>query len=142
VAYSQVTIGFLLLSKRFATIGAVMLVPLISNILVVTISLGWRGTPYANSFLLFLNLVLLWSDREKLLRLLPPLEANREVAFAAAIACIWLAPAASQLHVALGYVLVIAAGPLGWFAARGSGHANAIEGRTSATESLSEISRG
>jgi uncharacterized membrane protein YphA (DoxX/SURF4 family) len=66
VAWSQVLIGALLLSQRFATLGAVMLVPMLTNILVVTISLQWRGTPYVNAVLLAMNLFLLWADRERL----------------------------------------------------------------------------
>jgi uncharacterized membrane protein YphA (DoxX/SURF4 family) len=66
VAWSQLLIGVLLLSQRFATLGAVMLVPMLTNILVVTISLQWRGTPYVNAVLLAMNLFLLWADRERL----------------------------------------------------------------------------
>jgi uncharacterized membrane protein YphA (DoxX/SURF4 family) len=66
VAVSQVLIGALLLSQRFATLGAVMLVPMLTNILVITISLKWRGTPYVNAVLLVMNLFLLWADREHL----------------------------------------------------------------------------
>lgn len=66
VAWSQVVIGLLLLSQRFATLGAVMLVPMITNILVITISLGWRGTPYVNAVLLLMNLFLLAADWKKL----------------------------------------------------------------------------
>ena len=66
IAWSQVVIGLLLLSQRFATIGAIMCVPLISNILVVTISMGFKGTPYLNAFLLGLNLFLLAADYHKI----------------------------------------------------------------------------
>ena len=66
VACSQVLIGALLLSQRFATLGAVMLVPMLANILVITISLQWRGTPYVNGVLLAMNLFLLWADRKRL----------------------------------------------------------------------------
>lgn len=66
VAWSQVGVGLLLLSQRFSTLGAVMLVPMLTNILVITISLQWRGTPYVNAVLLAMNLYLLWADREKL----------------------------------------------------------------------------
>lgn len=66
VAVSQVVIGALLLSQRFATLGAVMLVPMLANILVITISLQWRGTPYVNAVLLAMNLFLLWADRQRL----------------------------------------------------------------------------
>jgi hypothetical protein len=66
IAWSQVIIGLLLLSQRFATIGAIMCVPLISNILIVTVSLGFRGTPYLNAFLLGLNIFLLAADYHKI----------------------------------------------------------------------------
>jgi hypothetical protein len=66
VAWSQVVIGLLLMSQRFATIGAIMCVPLISNILIITIALGFKGTPYLNTFLLCLNLFLLAADYHKL----------------------------------------------------------------------------
>jgi hypothetical protein len=66
VAWSQVLIGFLLMSQRFATIGAIMSLPLILNIFVITVSLGFMGTPYLNGFLIFLNLFLLAADYHKL----------------------------------------------------------------------------
>ena len=66
VAWSQVLIGFLLMSQRFATVGAVMCLPLITNIFVVTVSLGFVGTPYLNGFLILLNLFLLAADYHKL----------------------------------------------------------------------------
>lgn len=66
VAISQIIVGLLLLTRRFATLGAVMLFPLLLCILMVTISLEWQGTPYVNGFLLVLNITLLLSDYPKL----------------------------------------------------------------------------
>jgi uncharacterized membrane protein YphA (DoxX/SURF4 family) len=66
VAWSQITVGLLLLSQRFATVGAIMLLPMIANILIVTVSLKWQGTPYVNGFLLGLNLFLLAADYHKI----------------------------------------------------------------------------
>ena len=66
VAWSQVFIGFLLMSQRFATVGAVMSLPLITNIFVVTVSLGFVGTTYLNGLLIVLNLFLLAADYHKL----------------------------------------------------------------------------
>lgn len=65
VAWSQVVIGFLLMSQRFATVGAIMSLPLIVNIFFVTVSLEFKGTPYLNAFLIFLNLYLLAADYHK-----------------------------------------------------------------------------
>jgi hypothetical protein len=66
VAWSQVVIGFLLMSQRFATLGAIMSLPLILNIFVITVSLGFKGTPYLNAGLIALNLFLLAADYHKL----------------------------------------------------------------------------
>jgi uncharacterized membrane protein YphA (DoxX/SURF4 family) len=66
VAWSQVIIGFLLMSQRFATLGAIMSLPLILNIFVITVSLDFKGTPYLNAFLIALNLFLLAADYHKL----------------------------------------------------------------------------
>jgi uncharacterized membrane protein YphA (DoxX/SURF4 family) len=66
IAYSQILIGWLLLTKRFATIGAVMLLPMLLNILMVTISQHWTGTPYVVSVFLALNVWLLAADYHKL----------------------------------------------------------------------------
>lgn len=65
VAWAQLVIGLLLLSQRFATLGGVMLVPMLVNILFVTISLGFVGTPYLVAFLLAMNLTLLAAEYGK-----------------------------------------------------------------------------
>lgn len=66
IAFSQILVGLLLLTRRFATLGAIILFPLLSCILIVTISLNWTGTPYVNAFLLVLNISLLLADYHKL----------------------------------------------------------------------------
>ncbi len=66
VAWSQVIIGLLLLSQRFAVLGAIMLVPMIANIFVITVSMKWPGTPYVNAVLMAMNALLLWSERHRL----------------------------------------------------------------------------
>ena len=66
IAYSQILIGWLLLSRRFATLGALMLLPMLLNILMVTISQDWRGTPYVVSVFLLMNLWLLAADFHRL----------------------------------------------------------------------------
>ncbi len=66
IAFSQVTIGFLLVTKRFATLGAVMATPMLLNILMVVVALKWQGTPYVVGFLLLCNTILLVYDFHKL----------------------------------------------------------------------------
>lgn len=69
IGYAQVSIGYLLLTYRFRTLGSVMLVPMLLNILAVTVSQNWKGTPYVVSVLLLLNFYVLWYDRHTLLPL-------------------------------------------------------------------------
>ena len=66
IAYSQLFIGFMLIHNRFRTLGSIMLLPMLLNILVVTISLQWQGTPYIISFFLILNIILLLIDFHKI----------------------------------------------------------------------------
>ena len=66
VATSQVICGILLLSQRFSTLGAVMLLPMNISIITVTISLDWHGTPYVNGLFTLLNILLLVYDLHKL----------------------------------------------------------------------------
>jgi len=70
VAVCEVGTGLLLLTRRFATLGAVMLLPMLLSILVVTVSLQWRGTPYVVTGFILLDLVLLLYDAPKLAPLL------------------------------------------------------------------------
>ena len=64
IAIAQITIGFMLLTTRYKLLGGIMLVPMILNILMVTISQNWRGTPYVLAVLLLMNGYLLWQYRD------------------------------------------------------------------------------
>lgn len=64
IAYSQIFIGFLLMTTRYKLLGSIMMIPMIANILMVTISLKWQGTPFVLAFLLLLDLFLLWQYRD------------------------------------------------------------------------------
>lgn len=64
IAVCQITIGFMMLSTRYKLLGGIMLVPMILNILMVTVSMHWRGTPYVLTVLLLMDLFLLWQYRD------------------------------------------------------------------------------
>lgn len=64
VAGCQITIGFMLLTTRYKLLGGIMLVPMLLNILMVTISQQWRGTPYVLTVLLAMDAYLLWQYRD------------------------------------------------------------------------------
>lgn len=66
IAGSQIIAGLLLLTQRFATLGAILTFPILLNIFMVTVSLKWQGTPYVNAFFLLLNTWLLAYDYHKL----------------------------------------------------------------------------
>jgi uncharacterized membrane protein YphA (DoxX/SURF4 family) len=66
IAYSQLIIGFLLINNRFRTLASIMLMPMLLSILVITISLNWRGTPYVLVFLLISNVLILVIDYHKI----------------------------------------------------------------------------
>lgn len=70
IALSQIFIGYLLITTRYKLLGSIMLIPMILNILMVTISLDWRGTPLVLGGLLCLNLLILWHYRDFLMPIL------------------------------------------------------------------------
>jgi len=62
----QLAAALLLLIPRTATIGALVYFPLILNIFVITVSLGFRGTPVITGLMLLANIYLLCWDYDKL----------------------------------------------------------------------------
>ncbi|WP_133274544.1 hypothetical protein [Hymenobacter radiodurans] len=66
IALSQVITGFLLLTRRFWLLGAIALMPMLLNILLITISQQWAGTPYVIGVLLLMNIALLLSEYRRL----------------------------------------------------------------------------
>lgn len=126
IAISQVVIGLLLLTRRFATLGSIMLVPMLLNILMITISQQWQGTPYVVAVLLIMNLLLLLDDYPRLRFLLaddpgqlPPQPLRRRnirydmvcclgfVLITAGAACMQPWPLPGQLLAASGGVVLV-----------------------------------
>ncbi|MFC7670239.1 DoxX family membrane protein [Hymenobacter humi] len=76
IGAAQLLIGLLLLSGRFALLGAVLLVPMWLNIIFLTWSQHWVGTPFLTTGFLVLNLGLLLHDFPRLKWLFyPPADA-------------------------------------------------------------------
>ena len=61
----QLTAVLLLLIPRTATIGALVYFPLILNIFVITVSLGFSGTPVITGLMLLATIYLLCWDYDK-----------------------------------------------------------------------------
>jgi len=65
----QVVAAFLLMSQRFATMGAVMFLGILSNVWLITLSMHFGGTWVITSLMMLANLWLIAWDMEKLLPL-------------------------------------------------------------------------
>lgn len=65
----QLVAGLLLMTQRYAKLGALMFLPIISNVFLFTISYDFRGTPYITGLMLLANIMLvLWDwDENKIL---------------------------------------------------------------------------
>jgi hypothetical protein len=65
----QLIAGFLLMTQRYAKLGALMFFPIAANVFVITISYDFRGTPYITGLLVLANIFLiLWNwDELKIL---------------------------------------------------------------------------
>lgn len=66
IGWSQLIAGFLLITQRFASLGAVLFFPIILNIMVVTISYSFGGTAYITTLMFLANIYLLLWDWDKL----------------------------------------------------------------------------
>lgn len=69
IAHAQVVIGYLLITWRYRWLGSLMLAPMLLNILAITISQDWRGTPWVVGFFLMQLTYVFWVDRRQYLHL-------------------------------------------------------------------------
>jgi hypothetical protein len=118
IAYAQIGIGFLLLTLRFATVGAIMLLPMNMNILMITVSQNWVGTPYVISFFIVLNVILLLFDFHKWKYLFyrdapqaaavpePAAPSSRDLVVPLCMAIMFATPALSRLSLLAAYIVV------------------------------------
>lgn len=64
---AQITAGILLMTQRFATLGALLFLAILTNIWIITISLSFTGTWMITSLMMIAVLVLVIWDQHKLL---------------------------------------------------------------------------
>lgn len=62
IGVAQCVVGLLLLTQRYATLGAVLFLPIMTSIFVITISYDFAGTPIITGLMLLANLLLLAWD--------------------------------------------------------------------------------
>lgn len=70
---SQVLAGLLLLIPATATLGAALYLPILVNIFVLTVSVGFTGTPFVVGAMLLANVYLICWDGDRFRHLLPGL---------------------------------------------------------------------
>lgn len=76
IGFGQLLAGFLLMTQRFAKLGALVNFPIILNIFVITLSYYFAFTPVITGLMLFANLVLIawdWNELRVLFNLKPVL---------------------------------------------------------------------
>lgn len=72
IGWAQVLAGFLLMTQRYAKLGAVVNFPILLNVFVITISMDFGGTPVITGLMLAANLMLLiwhWGELRSLINL-------------------------------------------------------------------------
>lgn len=78
IGWAQVLAGFLLMTQRFAKLGAVLNLPILLNVFVITISMEFGGTAFITGMMLLANLLLIgwhWGELRSLVNL-PHLPAS------------------------------------------------------------------
>lgn len=77
LGWAQVIGGILLLIPRTTTLGAVLFFPIVLNIFIITVSLGFRGTPFVTGAMLLASVFLLCWDYDRLKSVLWPPASTR-----------------------------------------------------------------
>jgi hypothetical protein len=66
IGWGQLAAGLILMTQRWSTFGAVLFLPIITNIFIITLSYEFAGTPLITFLMLLANLYLLIWDWNKL----------------------------------------------------------------------------
>lgn len=72
IGWAQLLAGFLLMTQRFAKLGALANLPILLNVFVITISMEFGGTPLITGMMLLANLLLIawhWGELRSLVNL-------------------------------------------------------------------------
>ena len=72
IGWAQLLAGFLLMTQRYAKLGALVNFPILLNVFVITISMDFGGTPLITGLMLAANLMLLiwhWGELKSLINL-------------------------------------------------------------------------
>lgn len=62
----QIIAGLLLMTQRYAKLGALMFLPIIANVFVITVSYDFHGTPVITGLMLIANIILVLWDWDEI----------------------------------------------------------------------------
>jgi uncharacterized membrane protein YphA (DoxX/SURF4 family) len=79
IGWAQVIAGILLLVPRTTTLGAVLFFPIVLNIFVITVGIGFKGTPFITGPMLLASLFLLCWDYDRLKAILWPAATGQAI---------------------------------------------------------------
>ncbi len=74
----QIIAGLLLMTQRYSKLGALMFLPIISNVFVITLSYNFKGTPIITGLMLIANVMLVlwdWNQLKILINKTPVFDA-------------------------------------------------------------------
>ena len=72
LGFAQILAGVILITQRFATLGALVFFSILVNIWLITISLHFKGTWFITSLMMLANIILLIWDQHKFRSILTP----------------------------------------------------------------------
>ena len=82
IGLGQLLAGFLLMTQRFAKLGALVNFPIILNIFVITLSYYFAFTPVVTGLMLLANLMLIlwdWNELKVIVNLSPSIDHNKRL---------------------------------------------------------------
>ncbi|WP_282042837.1 hypothetical protein [Winogradskyella flava] len=79
IGLAQFITGAMLITQRYAKLGAVLFLPIIANVFVITISYDFRGTPIITALMLLSTLFLIYWDWDSLKVLINKAPTNSTV---------------------------------------------------------------
>lgn len=79
IGVGQLIAGFLLMTQRYSKLGAILMLPIILNIFMITLSYDFAYTPLITGLMLLANLLLIlweWDELKILMNLTPDIDKN------------------------------------------------------------------
>ncbi|CAL2086778.1 hypothetical protein [Tenacibaculum sp. 190524A05c] len=118
---SQLISGLILMTQKYAKLGALLFLPIIANVFVITISYDFRGTPVITGLMLLANFILIawdWNTLKILVNKKPSFQSELRLEndslwtilgilfFVLTIAAKIFASATTLLPIALSFVII------------------------------------